>query len=312
MSDEQTLVAPLGRLDVAVQTLLCSQPGGRSENQDNYLLIDGRGRARFLRNQSEVEQPLADWPERHARFAVLDGMGGHSNGREAAELAVQGLLEIPATANLGQLSDALDRLHLQLHRRMHVNGAEPGCTLTLLEVPPIGPALLFHAGDSRLYVIDHEQADYLTIDHIPVTRFALFGLINAKEWYQATHERSGYQLSQAFILGNTLNDRHYQGHLEETLFELHDGNLPPFLRGLGDRRTLQLQPGCTYLLASDGLWHLQRPLEFIARWPQLFSQPRQSLAAQLRTVFAELERRTQAEPGNRGDNCTAIALRLRG
>lgn len=301
-----------GRLEVAVRTLLCPVAGGRGENQDNYLLVDGCGRARFLRDQREVGQSVSGWPEDHRRFAVLDGMGGHSQGRQAAEQAVQGLLAIPATANLGVLSDALDRLHLSLHRQMHVNGAEPGCTLTLLEIPPVGPALLFHAGDSRLYAIDGEQADYLTIDHIPVTRFALQGLIDAKEWHRHTHIQSGYQISQAFILGNSLNDRSFQGQLEAELFELHDGNLPAFLRGLGDRRTVQLMPGRTYLLASDGLWHLRKPQEFVDRWPQLLAPDDQPLTARLDGLFAELEQRTRAEPGTRGDNCTAIALRLRG
>lgn len=309
MSDTST--HDYGRLDVAVRSLLSPTPGGRSENQDNYLLIDGTGLARFLRDQRETVQQLTDWPEGHCRFAVLDGMGGHSQGRQAAERAVRGLLTVPATGNLGTLSDALDRLHLDLHRQMHVGGEEPGCTLTLLEQPPVGPALLFHVGDSRLYQIDDEQADYLTIDHIPVTRFALMGLIGAAEWRQHTHIQSGYQISQAFILGNSLNDRSFQGQLEAELFELHDGNLPSFLRGLGDRRSIQLMPGRTYLLASDGLWHLQKPLAFIDRWPELLGRTDRALDTQLDALFEELSRRTRAEPGTRGDNCTAIALRMR-
>lgn len=301
-----------GRLEVAVRSILCPIKGGRGENQDNYLLVDGRGQARYMQDQRETQRQLSDWSEGHARFAVLDGMGGHSHGRQASEQAVQGLLDIPATANIGTLSDALERLHLRLHRQMHVGGEEPGCTLTLLEVPPVGPALLFHVGDSRLYAIDTEQADYLTVDHTPITRFALLGLIDGEEWFRGAHVQPGYQISQAFILGNSLNDRSFYGRLEADLFELHDGNLPPFLQGLGDRRTLQLMPQRTYLLASDGLWHLQHPQDFIERWPGLLGRTDQPLPGQLDAMLSELAGRTRAEPGTRGDNCTAVALRLRG
>ena len=165
------------RLDVAVRSILSPTSNGRKENQDNYLIVDVTGQAQFLSSQQPQQQQLPDWPAGHCRFAILDGMGGHSFGREAAELTVAGLLEIPATENLDELSDYLDNLHLRLHQQMHTNDAEPGCTLTLLEVPPLGPALLFHAGDSRLYAIDEQRADYLTIDHVPATKFALLGLI---------------------------------------------------------------------------------------------------------------------------------------
>ena len=298
------------RFEVAVKSLLAPVPGGRHENQDNYLIIDAHGQAHFLRDQQATWQQLPNWPRNHCRLAILDGMGGHSYGREATEQTVAGLLDIPATDNLGKLSGELDNLHLRLHRQMHQKGAEPGCTLTLMEIPPLGPALLFHVGDSRLYAV-RERSDCLTIDHIPATKFALFGLFNKQEWWRQTHEQSGFQISQAFILGNSLSTRDLFGEvLDEKLHELHDGNLPAFLHGRGDRRALQLQPDTTYFFASDGLWHLSRPLRFIDRWPSLLTRPDQPLATMLDDVFDELIKNTQQEPKLRGDNSTAIALRL--
>ena len=300
-----------GQLEVAARTLLCPTEGGRPENQDNYLLIDCQGQARYLSEQRPVQQHLPAWPSGHARVAVLDGMGGHSHGREAAELTVQGLLQIPATANLGALSDQLERLHTRLRRQMHRNGAEPGCTLTLLEIPPTGAALLFHVGDSRLYAVNQDRAQYLTVDHIPITRFAMMRLVDKDEWFRQAHRMPGYQISQAFILGNSLNSSDVAGNLDPGLFELHDGNLPPYLQGLGDRRSLVLQLDQTYLLSSDGLWHLQKPLHFVERWPDLLSDPSKPLSEQLENLFNELIRATQAEPQTRGDNCTAVAFRIR-
>jgi serine/threonine protein phosphatase PrpC len=300
-----------GRLDVAVRSLLAPTEGGRTENQDNYLIIDAGGNARFLKDQKEIRRQMASWPAGHCRFAILDGMGGHSYGREATELTVEGLLKIAATDDLDKLSGELDKLHLQLHHHMHKHGSEPGCTLTMLEIPPSGPALLFHAGDSRLYVVDSDKVNYLTIDHVPATKFALFGLLDADEWQRQTHELSGFQISQAFILGNSMSTKDLFGdELDERLYELHDGNLPPFLKGLGDRRSLQLQPGRTYLLASDGLWHLSKPLDFVARWPALLNRKDRPLTALLNDLFVDLINTTAKETRLRGDNSTAIAIRL--
>jgi len=307
--DNQAL--DFGQLDVAVRTLLCPTPNGRAENQDNFLLIDCHGQASYLQGQRQQYQTLPNWASGHARLAVLDGMGGHSHGREAAELVVQGLLKIPATANLGTLSEQLERLHTQLRQQMHRDGNEPGCTLTLLEIPPSGPALLFHVGDSRLYAINEDCAEYMTVDHIPSTRFAMMRLVDRDEWFQQAHVKPGYQISQAFILGNSLNMHDFKGNLDPGLYELHDGNLPSFLQGLGDRRNLYLQGDQTYLLASDGLWHLQQPQRFVERWPDLLSNAQQDLSTQLENLFQQLEQATQAETQTRGDNCTAIAFRLK-
>lgn len=302
-----------GRIDVAVRSILSPTQGGRSENQDNYLIIDANGNARHLKNQQLSCQQIEDWPAGHCRLAILDGMGGHSFGREATERVVEGLITMPPTANLGLISGYLDDLHLRLHEQMHIDGAEPGCTLTLLELPPMGPALLFHAGDSRLYVVDSERAEYLTVDHVPATKFALFGLLDADEWHRQAHEASGFQISQAFILGNSLSTRDLFGEaLERSLFELSDRNLPGFLKGLGDRRTLQLMPDRTYVMASDGLWHLSQPLAFIDRWPELIGDTSEPLAQRLEMLFDQLIEATSKEPRLRGDNTTAIAFRLLG
>lgn len=297
-------------VETALRSIVAPTRQGRQENEDNYLLIDGSGQARFLRNQREVRQQLSDWPAGHHRLAVLDGMGGHSHGREAAELTVTGLLALPAATELATLSSELDLLHRRLHRAMQREGGEPGCTLTLVEIPPSGPALLFHVSDSRLYRMDADQAVCLTIDHVPATRLALRGHIDAAQWQTLVHERNGFQVNQAFVLGNNLDPTLAETVLNEDLYVLHDGNLPPFLQGLGDRRLLDLMPGQVYLLASDGLWHLSRPQEFVQRWPTLLGRSDKPLKVLLDDLFVELIMATHDEPLLRGDNCTAIAFRV--
>ena len=108
-----------GYLDVAARTLLSPSEGGRVQNEDNYLVVDVTGKARYLQDQQEVTQQIEDWPAGFVRLAILDGMGGHSFGREAAERAVRGLLEVEATANIGSLSDQLD-VFSRVVRNLHL------------------------------------------------------------------------------------------------------------------------------------------------------------------------------------------------
>src|SRR5687767_82511 len=92
--DQQLQFAP--GLDIAA----CSAAGANPENQDTFLLIHGAGSPLFLAAQQLRQQRLPGWPANHARIAVLDGMGGHGYGREAAEAVVAGLLAVPACATL--------------------------------------------------------------------------------------------------------------------------------------------------------------------------------------------------------------------
>lgn len=300
-------------LEVAVRSLRSPTDHGRRDNQDNYLVVDGQGRGRFLRDQQETQIQLPDWPSGHWRVAVLDGMGGHSHGREAAERTIDGLLDLPATTDLDQLSSALTALHGRLYKEFQEAGLETGCTLILLEIPAGGPALLFHVGDSRVYAIDRERVECLTVDHVPATHLALLGLVDNVQWFQQVHVRPNSQISQAFILGSTLGVPSLQVEsIAAELFELHDGNLPLFLRGLSDRRVLPLESGWIYLLASDGLWHLSNPQAFVRRWPTLLARSRRSLEQILDILLDELADFIRQQRSQPDDNCTVVLLRKSG
>jgi serine/threonine protein phosphatase PrpC len=305
--------SPVQPLEIAVRSLRSPTGHGRLENQDNYLVIDGQGQARMLWRERETTLRLPDWPPGHRRLAVLDGMGGHSHGREAAENTVEGLLDLPAAANLASITRDLDALHRRLHRQYQAAGLETGCTLILLEIPPAGPALLFHVGDSRVYAVSAQRVQCLTVDHVPATHMAMLGLVDGTQWMQRVHVQTNSQISQAFVLGSTLGaPQLYAEAITEELFELHEGNLPLFLRGLGDRRTLKLEPGWVYLLASDGLWHLSDPQAFIQRWPTLIGRPQCPLEELADALLAELAgdiRRQRSQPD---DNCTFILARRPG
>jgi serine/threonine protein phosphatase PrpC len=158
-------------------------------------------------------------------------------------------------------------------------------------------------GDSRLYEITRERVAPLTVDHVPPTAFAMGGLLGEQEWWQQVHGEHRPQVSQAFILGNAFAN---PAHLNDPLFELTPLNLPSWLRALPDRRALELRPGATYLLATDGLWSCSDPYGWVGQWPQLLGG-RLDAAAMLTALLRAYE----AHPPVffHPDNVTAILLR---
>lgn len=304
LSTDQLVFGP--HLDVAAFSAAGVNRALAVENQDNYVLVDTAGNARFLLDQQPHHCTIAGWPRGHARVAVLDGMGGHGHGREAAQAVATGLLELPACTSVEQLSDYLDGLHARLQR--HFGGytattGRPGTTLTLLELPPAQPALLYHVGDSRLYQLKADQAPSpLTVDHVPATVYALNGTLDNVDWWQQVHAEHRSQIAQAFILGHAFANT---GYLCDPLFELTADNLPPFLAHLPDRRVLALDPTSVYVLATDGFWACPSPQRWIARWPGLLAN-QIGAEGKCRALFAALLE--QAPPELHPDNLTAIVL----
>jgi serine/threonine protein phosphatase PrpC len=285
-----------------------SSAGALPENQDNIVLIDTTGMAQFLEGQQVRQQQVPGWPAGHIRIAVLDGMGGHGHGRQAAEAVAAGLVALPACASLDELSRGLDALHARLQRFFGVSadaGKRPGTTLTLLELRPGQSALLYHVGDSRLYEIRPDQALPLTVDHVPATAYAMSGQLDEGAWWHQVHAEHRSQISQAFILGNAFAD---PTALSDPLFALTPALLPPFLSHMADRRAVELDPASVYVLATDGFWACERPAAWLARWPQLLDGKRSAhaLCACLFEAMAD-----RPPPGLHPDNLSAIVLRVR-
>jgi serine/threonine protein phosphatase PrpC len=301
------------RLDIAAATSAGADPGVPLENQDNFLMIDADGRAVFIKGQALCQLEVAGWTAGHVRLAVLDGMGGHGQGRQAAEAVVAGLLAIPPCKALPELAARLDALHDSLQTQFANADADagrghytkrPGTTLTLLEIPPGQPPLLYHVGDSRLYEITADRVVPLTVDHVPATAFAMAGVLDEHEWWQQVHGEHRSQIAQAFILGNAFAN---PAMLSDPLFELSAAALPPFLRHLPDRRGVSLRPDATYLLATDGFWACLDPQRWVGRWPALLSRARNARGA-IELLFEEIG--SKPPPGLHIDNLTAIVLRL--
>lgn len=280
--------------------------GDRPENQDNLVLVDATGASTRLRDEAVVRDKHPDWPIGRMRLAVLDGMGGHEGGRMVAETVAEAVAALPAYRQRRSLVAALDRLHARLHAELGGGLRPPGSTLTLLEVIDDTQAWLYHVGDSRLYALDAQgHAQCLTVDHVPATRAALDGALDERGWQRHVHAENGSVISQAFVLGGGL---HGQGPaLLPELTHLRDAELPEFLRGRADCRTLRLQPGMRYLLASDGLWCVPEPLTLVeSAWPPALraaATPAAALDGLLKALYA-------AATPRMADNTTAILLQV--
>lgn len=291
------------RFEVAVASHIGYGARTRPENQDNFVVIDVDGRACHLEHQAPRHTTLPHWPKGHARVAVLDGMGGHGHGREAAEAVAAALLAIPPCTTIADLSRRLDDLHADLQRHFLQDVSRPGTTLTLLELPPDAAPLLYHVGDSRLYELGAGTARPLTVDHVPATGAAMEGQLDATGWWRQVHARHAPQIAQAFILGNTFAD---PARLSDPLFALTPLNLPSWLRDLADRRTLALHRDCVYLLATDGFWSCMRPDAFVADWPGLLDGC-PNAASVVERLFEAIA--GNPPPGLQPDNLTALVLR---
>ena len=93
-------------------------------------------------------------------FAVIDGMGGESAGRTAAELARQAVLDAGEPAR-GLLA-AHDRIVRTSKSRHDLQGM--GCVASAMRIRD-GVATIAHVGDTRVYLVGSAGCEQLTRDH---------------------------------------------------------------------------------------------------------------------------------------------------
>lgn len=214
----------------------------RDLNEDSLLALDLR---LIRRNQ----------PREWSLFIVADGMGGHSAGEVASDLALRGALEIVQREYLAPTVDAdaqdqeealrevVRRAILQANeyvvREARNRGNDMGTTMTLALVAG-DRAVIGNVGDSRTYLVREGNLRRITRDHSLVQRLVDLGQITPDEVY--THPQRNAVLRS---LGDKLN-------IEVDIF------------------VERLRPGDALLLASDGLWEMvrdERMAEIIAAHP---------------------------------------------
>ena len=141
--------------------------GDREENQDRVQVLEG---------------------ERAVLLLAIDGMGGHSDGAKAAQLATESFREAfgritqPVFDPIGFLHLAIGRAHLRLvtlGARLSLE-SRPRATCALCLVQD-DAAYFAHVGDSRIYLLRDGQVRQLTEDHSLVNEMVRAGSISPEE-----------------------------------------------------------------------------------------------------------------------------------
>lgn len=215
-----------------------------------------------------------------ALVAVFDGMGGHSDGARAAELARQ-VVEARFAAAVHPVLDPLAFLHMALGAA-HTEMVALGAQLPLEHRPrATGAACLVqdhtawwvHVGDSRIYHLRDGAVLKRTRDHSHVELLVQEGLISA---HQA------------------------QSHPMRNFVESCLGG-DPMLPEMQVGRRITVLPGDTMLICSDGFWANLLDEDVAA---SMYSGVKLATALQAVSEFAV----RRAGPG--ADNATAVALRV--
>ena len=251
----QLLGAGPPRITAAVASLT----GARNENQDNYLIL-ADGRAELLRNGEPVEMVIPNWPRQRVRLAVLDGMGGHRDGRQVAEAAAQRVAGIPPQYDAVTLRQSVLNLHRQLLRQFArpQDPANPGATVVWAELDRYsGRGWLAHVGDSRAYLLRDGRWHSLTHDHCLAEFNWRDGDLGDREYRRLTM-LGDKRIAQALAYGSwgiRTDDRGIKpyAHSPDLRLDLA-AELVGELAEHADIRPLRLACGDRLLLATDGLW----------------------------------------------------------
>ncbi len=160
-------------------------------------------------------------------WAVADGMGGHAAGDYVSSLAVDSLRQLPLIDGLEDVTQALRDTLARVNRAVREEALRRGVAMmgsTVVVLAARGDrAVGLWAGDSRLYRLRDGRIERLSHDHSYVQELQDSGLLSEAE--ARVHPR---------------------------------GNIVTRAIGVEDQLELQavsvqVQPGDTYLLCSDGL-----------------------------------------------------------
>ncbi len=172
-------------------------------------------------------------------FVVADGMGGHANGKDASNLAIQTIDErvIPELKSAAPMREedyiqllinGVQSANLAVHQRNMEQHADMGTTMTAALIVDT-TAYVANVGDSRTYLYrKSEGLKKITNDHSVVASLVTAGIINADDVY--THPK---------------RNQIYRSLGEKPIVEVDIFPVP-------------LQPGDILLLCCDGLWEMTR------------------------------------------------------
>jgi protein phosphatase len=224
-------------------------------------------------------------------FIVADGMGGAAAGEVASRMAIEevhaafevaegtdvtwpgAMQALPSPAQGGpRLVAAVERANVRVHAFAAADQSKAGMgtTMTAMLVHE-GRVQIAHVGDSRLYRLRRGKLELLTEDHSLVNEYVRAGEMSAEE-----AERSPYKHIISRAVGTDA-------------------------RVKVDRRVLDVLPGDTLLLCTDGLHGVVGDDDIAAT---LLAEPDIARAV-MKLIEASLD-------GGAPDNVTAVVVRFSG
>ena len=128
----------------------------RQNNEDNYFCEAGR-----------------------SLFIVADGLGGHSAGEVASEMAVKHVASSnPQT--IENLIQAITESNVKVYQEAKVINNDMATTISAMIVSK-SKAFIAHVGDSRIYLVRDDKTYCITDDHTPVMESLRAGLITEEQ-----------------------------------------------------------------------------------------------------------------------------------
>ena len=117
---------------------------------------------------------------------VCDGVGGHTGGQQAAQLAVRTVAEAMSQAAGSDPAQALVEAITLANRAIYETGRKShrlmGMSTTIVAVAiQDGVAVVAHVGDSRAYLVRHGEVRALTRDHTMVNMFVDNDLLSPED-----------------------------------------------------------------------------------------------------------------------------------
>lgn len=266
------------RMDAAA----CNNIGGRKNNEDNYYL-NGAYMKREEMDRGGVVARMCAQPVQC--YAVFDGMGGASNGEDAAAYAAQQLGEYqkkcPHPEDPGSLRRFFTEVSEGINDISRANGLRPGACGSTAAMVVVGDDWFrtVHVGDSRVYLLRGGQLSRVTRDQSEVQRLVDAGQITPEEAW--SHPR------------RNVITRHLGMALRSSQLDSVIGERMP------------LSPGDLLMICSDGVNDNLRDAEIRAALDPA------KTARENAEAVVQASRRRALEMRQESDNITAVILKIR-
>jgi serine/threonine protein phosphatase PrpC len=112
-------------------------------------------------------------------FIVADGLGGHSAGEIASEMAVTHVAS-SKPQNIEELVQSITEANAKVHQQAKNSKNDMATTISAMLINQ-GKAFIAHVGDSRIYLVRDDKTYCITDDHTPVMESLRAGLITEEQ-----------------------------------------------------------------------------------------------------------------------------------